>query len=310
MFQNEMKNYDIFVPTNYDDQTANKMMVALHPWNVTRWNSTSWCDTLIAFADANDLLLICPDGGSDGQISDPIDTAFTSLLIDSMQLWYNVNSANIFLMGFSWGGQVTYSYGLNNTEKFKGFMPIGAAINGTDEVNGTLQNATDKAFYIVHGSSDSPNARYYPILDSLNNRMACVNTNLLSGVGHTIDFPNRNQILSDAFVWLDTVSCGQSMVDTMQMYTTTNLLSYYEDQFTIYPLENQEGNVFKLNYAGIELQNAHFQLLDINGKQVAFILRNESVNSSLLEIGSSVKGIYVLRIHLKNRFFSKKIFLR
>jgi len=181
LFQNEVKKYDIYIPSNYTAQTDNKMMVALHPWNVSRWNSTSWCDTLIAFAEANDLLLICPDGGSDGQISDPIDTALTTLLIDSMQIWYTVDSENVFLMGFSWGGQVTYSYGLNNADKFKGFMPIGAAINGSNEVNGTLHNATDKAFYIVHGTNDSPNTRYYPILDSLNNRMACANTNLLSG---------------------------------------------------------------------------------------------------------------------------------
>ena len=144
------KQYSIYVPSAYDLAVPNKMMLGLHPFNTSRWNSISWCDTLIAFAEANNLLLICPDGGPDGRIDDPIDVAFTTVILDSMEIWYNVDVSRVFAMGFSWGGRATYTYGLNNTDRFAGFMPIGAAINGTNEVNGLLHNATDKPYYIIH----------------------------------------------------------------------------------------------------------------------------------------------------------------
>ena len=184
------------------------MMLALHPLNTNRWDAISWCDTLIAFADANDLLMICPDGGLDGAVDDAIDTAFTSVVLDSMMTWYNVDASKIYAMGFSWGGRTTYSYGLRNPNKFAGFLPIGAAIDGTSQVTGFLQNATDKPFYLVHGGNDSPAVRYTPMLNALNDNDACVGSILMPGVGHTIDFPNRNAILSEAFQWIETQVCG------------------------------------------------------------------------------------------------------
>jgi len=184
------------------------MMLALHPLNTNRWDAISWCDTLIAFADANDLLMICPDGGLDGAVDDAIDTAFTSVILDSMMTWYNVDASKVYAMGFSWGGRTTYSYGLRNPNKFAGYLPIGAAIDGTNQVTGFLQNAADKPFYLVHGGNDSPSVRYTPMLNALNDNGACVESILMSGVGHTIDFPNRNTILTDAFQWIEAQVCG------------------------------------------------------------------------------------------------------
>jgi len=178
----------------------------LHPLNISRWDGESWCDTLIDFAEMNNLLLVCPDGGLDGAIDDPIDTVFSTVLLDSMNIWFNVNPAKVFAMGFSWGGKTVYTYGLNHIERFAGFMPIGAAVN-VSEVAGIDQNAAWHPFYLVHGSNDSPSQRFTPLKNAMENNNACVNSILMSGVGHTIDFPNRNQILTEAFQWIDSVAC-------------------------------------------------------------------------------------------------------
>ena len=214
------KKYSIYVPANYDAAVPHKLMLAFHPLNTSRWNAESWCDTLIQFSATNNLLMICPDGGADGAVDDPIDTAFTSVLLDSMMQWYNIDTERIWSMGFSWGGRTTYSYGLRNAEKFAGFIPIGSAITGTDQVDGFLGNAKDKPFYIIHGGNDNPSVRFTPMVDALMNAEACVFTNLLPGVGHTIDFPNRNQILSDAFQELETIVCNDvSAVEDLTTFT-------------------------------------------------------------------------------------------
>jgi len=202
------KKYSIYIPSNYVAGTPHKMMLGLHPFNTSRWDGESWCDTLIGFAEMNGLLLVCPDGGADGKIDDAIDTAFTTAIIDSMELWYDIDPAKKYVMGFSWGGKTTYTYGLLRAGEFGGFLPIGAAISGTSEVNTTLQqNAAGKPVYIIHGSSDSPGSRFYPVRDSLISKGAIVETNLLAGVGHTVDFSNRDAILTAGFQWIDSVNC-------------------------------------------------------------------------------------------------------
>jgi hypothetical protein len=197
------KKYSLYIPAGYNPAVPHKMVLGLHALNTSRWNAKSWCDTLLAFSAANDILLVCPDGGADGAINDPIDTAFTRVLLDSVALWYNIDTNQRYIMGFSWGGLTTYTYGLNHADDFCGFMPIGAAIAGSGTFTGIAQNAAGKPFYLVHGANDAVNTRYYPALNTLNASNANVNSLLMPGVGHTIDFPNRNQILSTAFEWLE-----------------------------------------------------------------------------------------------------------
>ena len=105
-FQNDpAKKYSLYIPANYDPAVPHKMVLGLHPLNTNRWDAESWCDTLIAFSAANDILLVCPDGGADGAVDDPIDTAFTRVLLDSVAAWYNIDPKQRFIMGFSWCGQ-------------------------------------------------------------------------------------------------------------------------------------------------------------------------------------------------------------
>lgn len=202
------KKYSLFIPEGYDENVPHRLMLALHPYNPANWDAIAWCDTLITFGSMTDLLIVCPDGDVDGAIDDPIDTAFTTILLDSVHVWYNIDLEKQYCMGFSWGGKTTYTYGLNHHEMFGGFMPIGAAINGTGEIDDVLGNAAGLPWYVIHGGDDTPNTRFYPLLEGLEENDALTNSLLLDGVGHTINFDNRNQILTDAFFWLDSANCG------------------------------------------------------------------------------------------------------
>ncbi|MBD79018.1 MAG: hypothetical protein CL840_08875 [Crocinitomicaceae bacterium] len=205
-FQSVNKKYSIFVPANYNSSKPNKMMVGMHPFNTSRWDAKSWRDTLTTFANSNNLLLVCPDGGANGSIIDQIDTAFTTVLIDSMFKWYNVDTGQVYIMGFSFGGKATYIYGLEHPEIFAGYMPIGAATNINDLPRRRRNNAACKPVAIVHGGNDSPNSRFTPMRDTLKNYTDYVWDTLMLGVGHTIDFTNRNQILTRAFNYLDSIN--------------------------------------------------------------------------------------------------------
>ncbi|MFK7903766.1 MAG: T9SS type A sorting domain-containing protein [Chitinophagales bacterium] len=286
------KKYSIYVPSTYDANQAQTLMMGFHPLNTSRWDAESWCDTLIAFAETNHLLLVCPDGGADGRIDDPIDVAFTAALMDSVDNWYNVNADKIYAMGFSWGARMTYTYGLDNVDVFGGFIPIGAAINGTQQVTSSIQNAADKPYYLVHGNNDSPSVRFNPIKNALEDNGAIVNSILMSGVGHTIDFPNRNAILTDAFHWIDSVHTAQLPTDIEGV-----LLQEKTGLRSLLPNILQEGQtlegVFEVNSPAkisIEVLNTSGQILQQQTLQFETGEQNFSIATDNLKA-----GIYFVR---------------
>lgn len=261
-FQNDpAKKYSIYVPSTYVTGTSNKMMLGLHPWNVNRWDAQSWCDTLTDFAEANSLILVCPDGGLDGQVDDAIDTAFTTALLDSMEVWYSIDTDKVYAMGFSWGGKTTYTYGLSNSDRFGGYIPIGAAINGASEFASVASNANNEAFYVIHGGSDSPNIRFTPVIGNLITNNALVESQLLPGVGHTIDFANRNTILSRAYFWVDSVNCKQLASVSLPEYDNYTSID-------IFPNPIQVGETLSLQLNAVSSSEYRVSIINLDGKTV------------------------------------------
>lgn len=209
----DSKDYSLVIPSSYVEGSPVAAFLALHPLNTSRWNGETWCEELTEFAETNDLILVCPDGGVDGAIDDPIDTAFTTFILDSAMMWYDVDPTQVYITGFSWGGKTTYTYGLQHISKFAGLMPIGAAVS-ISEVTAISDAADGKPFYMIHGSLDSPNSRLYPLIDEMESNGACVESNLLAGVGHTIDFANQLEILTAGYDYLrEQADCGTTSVD-------------------------------------------------------------------------------------------------
>ncbi len=298
------KKYSIYIPSGYNATVPHKLMLALHPFNTNRWDAQSWCDTLINFAAMNNLILACPDGGVDGRVDDPIDTAFTTALLDSMHSWYNVDAQKIYCMGFSWGGMTTYSYGLNHINRFGGFLPIGSAMSGTTPVNTVLNKASGKPWYIVHGSSDSPSSRFFPIRDSVVANGGITNWNYMTGVGHTIDFPNRNQILTAGFQWIDSVNCAAPVgIDIAN-----------DIGLRITPLgPSTAGTLLQLRVDSDIKTNLHLTLLDVQGKVVIQQIHRITKGTQTVALNvqsSTAPGVYILTGNFGKHSVSSKLYMK
>lgn len=275
------KKYSLYIPSSYDASEPQTLMLGLHPLNVNRWDAQSWRDTLIIFAEENNLLLVCPDGGIDGKVDSPIDTAFTTALLDSISNWYNINQDEKYIMGFSWGAKTSYTYGLRRTNAFKGFLIIGAAVT-LSEINGINQNANGESFYLVHGNQDNVNVRFTPLLNSLEDNHACTNSLLMNNVGHTIDFPNRNQIIGEAFQWLKNEECS----------ITSSTEDLDKSDLKIYP--NPSNGDFRIE--NIDLGKATILIYDLMGQQVSFTQVNNNIR-----INSDYSGILYLIVDQENK---------
>ncbi|MBO6576821.1 MAG: T9SS type A sorting domain-containing protein [Rhodothermales bacterium] len=282
------KKYSVYVPSAYTEGTPNKLIIAFHPLHNFWGNSTQWCTTLTDFAESNNLLMLCPDGGANGRVDDPIDKAFSTALLDSMETWYTVDLDKEFVLGFSWGGRAAYTYGLANADRFAGIMTIGAFVQGLNQVSqALLDNASGMPFYIMHGDSDGVvnlATGFFPIRDALVQAGAVVNSLVLEGVTHTIDFANRNQILTDAFAWLDTTSSGT------QIGLEAEELPRPE-RYTVYP--NPADSVVRVDLPA-PAGPVTAELFDLLGRRVATHLIDG--DALQLDVGFLTSGVYSLRL--------------
>jgi len=258
-FQSNSKKYSLFIPSSYDSSTPNKLMLGMHPWNTSRWDAEAWRDTLSVFAENNGLILVCPDGGSDGRVDDNLDYDFTEDLLDSVRTWYSIDEDYQYIMGFSIGGKATYEFGFSHSTEFGGYIPIGAATSEA-ELSPGISSSLDEAYYLVHGSSDAASTRYNPILNRLQTEGAITNSEFMSGVGHTIDFPNRNQILTEAYVWIDSVNSAQlnsvpieiqedkleSTIELLQLNDVLTIKSAFDYQVNTYAIDGKVAELVEL----------------------------------------------------------------
>lgn len=286
-FQSVEKSYSLYIPSSYDPAQPQAMMLGLHPFNPNRWNGRAWRDTLINFAETNDLLLVCPDGGPDGRVDDDIDTSFMTTLLDSVNLWYNINPDERYAMGFSWGGRTTLTYGLRHQSEYRGLLVIGAAID-INILQNVVGNAKDQNIYIVHGSNDTPNVRFTPILNALEDNEACVETNLLQGIGHTIDFPDRNQILSDGFNWLKANNCVLNSTQDNEF-----------NPISIFP--NPSFGTFTISEF-VDIKN--ISIKDINGQEVSFEKRGQTIS-----LNTTQKGMFIIQVNAGKQKVVSKLML-
>ncbi len=269
------QKYSLYLASGF--KSGGNAVLAFHPLNTARWNGQSWRDTLVAFAEINNVLLICPDGGPDGRVNDDEDTSFTTALLDSVSTWYTYRKDLLVGMGFSWGGLTTYTYGLSHPEKFKGLIPIGAAINGDAEIKNLAVNAHSKNIYIIHGAQDIPQTRYYPALQTFSKTSACVEDTLMSGIGHTIDFPRRNQILTAAYQWILSNNCKVTGIDlpTNAEKSVDFKISFFQQKLMVEILNEKESPL---------------SILDMNGKLLATKLPTKGLNTYDIHLNS---GIYL-----------------
>ncbi len=285
------KSYSAYIPSSYNPDSSNTTIIAFHPFNTSRWDGESWRDTLVFFAESVGAILISPDGGADGKVDDPIDTAFTSFILDKMKTEYNIDEDQTYLCGFSWGGRAAYKYGLHRPGIFKGSLITGAAVNGTNEVSNVITNAEGENYYLIHGSNDNFNTRFTIISNALIDNNACLESNVLQGIGHTIDYPDRNQILKDGFDWLVNSVCE----------TSSTLDNSDEINLYVFPNPSTGSIQFSSEIIGLELYLVH----DIDGNIIPFDKRGLRVR-----IFNKNSGMHILSFKDKvNKITTKKIIL-
>lgn len=267
-----LREYSIYVPTNYNPQNPASLVLTLHGLgdNMTNFRNIGFN----VLAETNNIIVVCPQA-----ITDPVagtswnsgagfafytpnagvdDVGFLSALIDKVKQNYSINANKVFACGFSMGGFMTERLALVLNNKIKVFASV-AGTFGTailPVAAGTPGRPVSIAHF--HGTSDQTigytNNSYGNSVDEMINYWKTNNQSVSTPVhttlpdtandGYTVDHykyvsPNNNSVIelfkvnNAGHIWL----------------TSQNDISYTQK---IWEFFNQNSNVLAVGEVGVK----------------------------------------------------------
>ncbi|MBI2270882.1 MAG: choice-of-anchor J domain-containing protein [Bacteroidetes bacterium] len=187
-----------YVPTTYSSATKYKLVIGLHGsgGNGTQYRNSIQANSTASTSPLYNCIIVCPDGNQ----STP-DKNFYSpwgyqeiirVARDSTIKWYNIDTTNIYLNGFSLGGRSALKYGLDNYKLFKGLFLWTPAVQSIADVENktsfqyNYSNAKKIPICMTVGDQDyyvnTVKRAYNIMLDS----NAAATLNIIAGMGHTL----------------------------------------------------------------------------------------------------------------------------
>lgn len=201
-FRGNNRNVSLFIPGDYNPSKKYQLILALHGFN----QSSQQIRTVVqnALSDGQ-RIIICPDGNGSRhddefpdfengyRVTQEIELLHT--VLDSAFQWYSIESGNVVLTGFSYGGRESIYFGLQNYFKFKGIIALSPAIQSLDDVNNQLpiphpqpfqfKNTNKIPTCICAGEQDMNFIEFIKAFsDQIGN-----DTLILNSAGHTTQYP-------------------------------------------------------------------------------------------------------------------------
>lgn len=198
------REVNVYFPKDIDTTKKFGAIIGLHGFGMT---GKQYRDILKPIADNYGLATFCLDGKGDRHDDDLNGNEI--LILNELRLHvdqrYDIDSCQVFLTGFSYGGRETMYMGLANIENYAGLIPFSPGIQSAADANNQFAIPWAAPFHfnesekiptcICYGLNDigfkSPIESFIKTLNS-NNAMDTVIAR--SGVGHTLFYP---QFLSD-----------------------------------------------------------------------------------------------------------------
>jgi len=162
-FMSAPRAVSMYVPTTYTSATPHKLMICLHGLGDTCTNYRTGLIVSAAWGtNIPNTIFMCPEAyNRNWDYFYPTgDEAIIQACIDSARAWYNIDTTEIVLQGFSLGGRAALRYGLDNYNKFKGLLLNTPAVQGVKEAlnggtyNFNYANASHIPIFMTHGATD------------------------------------------------------------------------------------------------------------------------------------------------------------
>ncbi len=222
-----------YVPPNYEDTNAYRLMVCLHGLGDTCTNyRNALVESLAWPTHFPNTIFVCPEAAT--TTADFDQTASDGSIVDSCIKFamtnYHIDTSDVILQGFSLGGRAALRYGLEYYSKFKALLLNTPAIQGVkNALNGQptylfdYTHASDIPIYITHGETD---VFYEPPIDSALKQLVrndgIVRYNDVPRIGHTIPYFSQ---MPDALQFIDTPARARNDVELFELDAPARIIT-------------------------------------------------------------------------------------
>lgn len=282
----------IHVPTSYNPSVEHKMILGFHGLGNPD-NSAQIRDYLSPLGDTLNAVVVCPDPYLQDQ---PRSEVVLNLAYDSVMTWFNIDTNQVYITGYSAGSDVAAQYFFGEpTHPMKGLIwhspgfvfnpdlsnpqeiPPVCLCTGTQDFTSILQTAA------LNNSLDGAGFPYM--------------YNEIPGIGHTMDYPTLTEEMLECVSFIDANTSGLSVSEW-----TGNTVSLYPNPIS----ENQE-----LLLLGLE-GDVRISVFDASGKLVwEKQLKNASNRTKISDFRNGLSvGLYSVLIQSKDGRLVKKVVVR
>ena len=280
------------VPQTYNPASPAKMILGFHGLGNPD-NSNDIRNYLSPLGDSLNAIVVCPDPYLQDQ---PRSEIVLNLAYDSVMAWFNIDTGQVYITGYSAGSDVAAQYFFGEpSHKMKGFIwhspgfffspdlsnpqeiPPVCLCTGTVDFTSFLQTAA---------LNNSLNGAGFPYL-----------YNQIPGVDHTMEYPTFTQEMLECINFIDANTSNVGVEE------------WIGNAVTIYPNPLTDGA--NLVLSGLE-GDVSISVFDVSGKLVwGKQLFNVSSKVELADFRDGISdGLYTIVLHSDKGTLAKKLVIR
>jgi len=281
------------VPAAYQQSVPSKMILGIHgagnpktPQAIRNYFSPT--------GDSLNAIVVCPKPYLGDQ---PRSELVINLTVDSVLQWYNIDTNEIYIAGYSAGSDVASKYVLENPlHKMKGLIWYAPGFFFKPELS---QQTEFPPTCLCFGDQDPISnilGQVTSIRDSFANSPFDFFYNEIPGITHTMEFPNFTREMLECFRFMDN---PQSFIPDSSYVGEQTILP---QSFGIYP-NPSNGKVF---FTGANSAVGDLSVTDMLGKTI--LEKKDFHPNQFINLSGEAPGIYIVSYRTgKENFFTRLI---
>ena len=279
------------VPSTYDAGIPSKMILGFHGLGNPN-NSNDIRNFLSPLGDSLNAVVVCPDPYLQDQ---PRSEVVLNLAYDSVMTWFNIDTNQVYITGYSAGSDVAAQYFFGEpTHKMKGFIWHSPGFFSSPDLSNPQEIPP---VCLCSGTVDLVSIVQTNVLNSNNGLVGGgfpYLFNPIPGVAHTMEYPTFTQEMLECINFID---ANTSNVGIQEW--SGNAVSIYPN-----PLSGNR----ELMLSGLE-GNVNISVFDISGKAIfSRQFKNVSNRTSIANFRNGLSaGLYTIQIQSDKGNLSKKL---
>lgn len=285
------RNLYYYVPENYDPANTYKLVVGFR--GGPHANAGQFRDQLTFLSNELNAIVLCPENEAHFNNEEGLVKQLFQYSVAHTMETYNIDPEYIYLTGLSYGGRhaVIVAMDTDNGDipTLRGVIPFAAGSNSHLEPNyDAIENFPPACVCI--GLDDSSNFQTVSntLAEDISENGGDVLLNEISGVGHTVAFPEYPDEMIECINFIEGINTNVSIVELAN------------EQLIIYP--NPAKEMLSFNVSGL-LAIEKIIWRDLKGS----LIKTTYGDTKNIDVSELAEGLLMLEIHTNKGLITKRV---